>query len=170
VSFSEAEAERLATLAAARAAHDRRHGIRNQRVDQARTDAEVDAAAIAAHYAWCRALGAPFNAATSGTAQYLVRPPGQPYVLQSRASVHALGHVIFLPGEVIAGEVVGFGVPLTVGAGVHLVGWISRADYLRLASLRDFGIGPQPALGQAALAEPASLPGWIGPRAEPPNL
>jgi hypothetical protein len=164
VSLDEDEQARLAALARARAAHDRRMKIRDQRVDLTRSDAAVDLTAIGVHYGWCRCLGAAFNDTTRGTDRYLVQPPGHAYALQSRASVHARGHLIFLPGEEIVGDVIGFGVSPALARGVLLVGWITRAEFTEQHVLRDFGlgVGEQPAVDQSALSEPCLLPGWIG--------
>ena len=170
-SLSEEECVWMRRLADARGAKKRGAGVQTQKIDQQRTDFEIDYLAVRAHYVISRWAGVPFDESVTigGGAGYLVKL--QKRVIQVRSTLHSQGHLIFNSAEDVGADLIILCVPRVLDEGVTAVGWTDRTTFLAAAKRESFGYGERLSLAQPRLRPMTTWPltmrgsvGWDQPK------
>jgi hypothetical protein len=150
VDFTLEEADTLRAIASERGSVKRAAAVRDRKIDETRSDFDVDYIALRVYCGTAKYLAAPMDLTVSrrGSAGYLLRT--RALVVLTRSSVHRAGLLIFNSLAEVKGDAIVFGVP-ALDPAVSLVGWIGAEEFRATAVRQDLGYGERLRVSQAQL-------------------
>jgi hypothetical protein len=140
--FIDDELDRVGTLRTDRIVKKRRVGIPDKKVDDTRTNEELDFLSVRAHYATCRWQRVFFDDSVTyrGSRGHVIPGArGRPSI-EIRTTVHYNGHMIF--GEYrpeVDGDVVVLFIGRKTDAAVGAVGWLWRHEFGAKSESKNMG-------------------------------